>query len=386
MKSREIGALTSRQRDRLRVAVVAPPWYSVPPRAYGGTEAVCAGLVDGLAALGHDVVLIGAGEDLTSATFHPTFASAPSDQLGEPLPEVLHAAATARILADMSVDLVHDHSLAGPLSARGRSVPTVVTSHGTVTGEPGRYYRELGDTVRLVAISDAQRLLAPELPWAATIYNGVDVASYPFQDTKSDYVLFLGRFCAEKGAHLAIDAARAAGRRIVLAGKCHEAVERSYFGAEIEPRLGPGVHFFGEADATAKRALLAGASCLLFPIRWDEPFGMVMIEALACGTPVVALRRGSVPEIITEGVSGYVCDEPEELPAAMNRVDRLDPAACRAVVELWFSTATMARRYETVYRRVLTDGRRCCPEGVVSPDRATGRLVRAPVPRQAAGS
>ena len=193
MKSREIGALTSRQRDRLRVAVVAPPWYSVPLRAYGGTEAVCAGLVDGLAALGHDVVLIGAGEDLTSATFHPTFASAPSDQLGEPLPEVLHAAATARILADMSVDLVHDHSLAGPLSARGRSVPTVVTSHGTVTGEPGRYYRELGDTVRLVAISDAQRLLAPELPWAATIYNGVDVASYPFQDTKSDYVLFLGR-------------------------------------------------------------------------------------------------------------------------------------------------------------------------------------------------
>ena len=367
-----ISTIPVRRSPRLRIGLVAPPWFSVPPDAYGGTEAVCAGLAEGLVALGHDVVLIGAGDNHTAAAFHSTYGSPPSSRLGEPLPEVLHAAAAARILAEASVDLVHDHTLAGPLLARGRPVPTVVTVHGTVTGESGRYYRELGDTVRLVAISDAQRLRAPDLPWIATIYNGVDVATYPFRTDKDDYVLFLGRLCAEKGAHLAIDAARAAGRPIIVAGKCNEPVERAYFAAEIEPRLGPGVDFYGEADASAKRELLSAASCLLFPIAWDEPFGMVMIEAMACGTPVVALRRGSVPEVITDGVTGYVRDTGAELPDAIAQVGRLDPADCRAVAELWFSASGMARRYEAAYRQVLDECEPSARASMARPERTTG--------------
>jgi glycosyltransferase involved in cell wall biosynthesis len=339
------------------VGVVAPPWFSVPPTAYGGTEAVCAGLVDGLVALGHQVVLIGAGADGTGATFHSTYPSPPSGRLGDPLPEVVHAAAAARILADTRVDVVHDHTLAGPLLARGRSVPTVVTVHGTVTSEPRRYYGELGDTVRLVAISDAQRLMAPDLPWVGTVPNGIDATTYPYSDDKQGYVLFLGRICPDKGPHLAIDAARSAGRRIIVAGKCLEPSERAYFVSEIQPRLGPGVEFYGEADASAKRELLTNASCLVFPICWGEPFGMVMIEAMACGTPVVALRRGSVPEVIVDGRTGFVCETPEELPCAIARVGSLHPSECRTHVEDRFSTSLMVRRYEAVYRKVLAERR-----------------------------
>lgn len=348
-----VGALGASARCPLRVGLISPPWFSVPPTGYGGIESVCAGLVNGLSALGHDVLLIGAGSDLTAATFAATYGCPPSDRIGESVPEVVHAAAAARLLAESAVDVVHDHSLAGPLSARGRFVPTVVTAHGPATGELGRYYRELGDTVSLVAISEAQRERAPNLPWVTAIHNGIDVTTYPFQPRKEDYLLFLGRMCAEKGVHHAIDAARAADRRIIVAGKCREPAERAYFAAQIEPRLGPGVTFIGEADAGAKRDLLAHARCLLFPICWEEPFGMVMIEAMACGTPVVALRRGSVSEVVVDGVTGYICDEPDDLAAAVSRVDRLAPADCRAAVEERFSTSVMARRYEAVYRSVV---------------------------------
>jgi glycosyltransferase involved in cell wall biosynthesis len=282
-------------RRPLRIAMVAPPWFEVPPQGYGGIEAVCAGLVDRLVARGHRVTLIGAGRDRTAADFVATFSEPPSVRLGEPVPEVLHSAAVARVLAEVEVDLVHDHTLAGPLLAAGRPVPTVVTAHGPVEGEFGDYYRHLGDWVGLVAISDAQRRSAPDLPWLATVYNGIDVDAYPFREAKDEYVLFLGRFSADKGAHLAIDAARASGRPIVLAGKCSEPAERAYFLREISPRLGPDVWLFGEAGAADKRELLARACCLVFPVCWKEPFGMVLIEALACGTPVVALNRGSVP-------------------------------------------------------------------------------------------
>ncbi|MEU2348531.1 glycosyltransferase [Modestobacter sp. NPDC049651] len=298
-----------------------------------GVEDVCADLVDGLVARGHEVTLIGAGPAATRAGRDLTsYPEPPSGRLGEPLPEVLHTAATARILAELDVDLVHDHTLAGPLLARGRSMRTVVTMHGPVVGEPGEYYRQLGDTVSLVAISAAQRLAAPDLAWRGTV---------------------LGRIHPHKGVHLAIDASRAAGLPIVVAGKCTEAVELEYFRSAIEPRLGPDVTMFGVADATAKRELLARAAVLVFPILWDEPFGMVMIEAMACGTPVVALRRGAVPEVVDDGVTGVLCDDPVELPAAIATARGLSPAACRRHVATCFDARTMVAGYEAVYRDVL---------------------------------
>jgi glycosyltransferase involved in cell wall biosynthesis len=337
----------------MKIAVIAPPWFTVPPHGYGGVENVCADLVDGLSARGHAVTLIGAGVSGTPARFVATYAEPPSSRLGEPLPEVFHAAAAARILDDLDVDVVHDHTLAGPLLARGRDIPTIVTMHGPVAGEPGEYYRLLGNTIELVAISQAQRRAAPDLPWAGTVHNAVDVTTFPYREVKDDMLLFLGRLHPDKAAHLAIDAARAVRLPIVVAGKCSEPVEIEYFRTQIEPRLGPDVTIFGSADATAKRDLLTRAAALMFPIVWDEPFGMVMIEAMACGTPVVALRRGSVSEVVVDGVTGVICDRPEQLPDAILTARRLDPADCREHVLTRFDVATMAEKYEAVYRDSL---------------------------------
>ena len=334
----------------LHVAIVAPPWFTVPPRGYGGVENVCADLVGGLMDRGHTVTLVGAGASGTPARFVATYDEPPSARLGEPLPEVLHAAAAARALADLSPDVVHDHTLAGPLQARSRTVPTVVTMHGPVAGEAGEYYRQLGSTIDLVAISAAQRRSAPDLPWAGTAHNAVDVDTFPFRADKDDVLLFLGRLHPDKGVHLAIDAARAAGLPIVVAGKCSEPVELEYVRRYVEPRLGPDVTMLGPVDAQEKRSLLARAAALVFPIVWDEPFGMVMIEAMACGTPVVALRRGSVPEVVVDGVTGILCDTPDQLADAIHAARRLDPSACREHVRDVFDVATMARRYEQIFR------------------------------------
>jgi glycosyltransferase involved in cell wall biosynthesis len=343
----------------LRIGIIAPPWFSVPPSGYGGIEAMVAGLADGLVARGHHVTLIASGEGRTAAQrFHAVFSDPPSTRLGEPMPEVLHAAVAAALIEREELDVVHDHTLVGPLLARGRGVPTVVTAHGPVRGEPGDYLVALGSSVDVVAISWAQRQLRPEVNWLSTVHNGVDVGSFPLGRGDGGYLLFLGRFNAEKGAHLAIDVARSAGRRLLLAGKLNEPAEKVYFADAVAPRLGRGVEYVGEADAATKRQLLAGAEALLFPVCWDEPFGLVMVEAMACGTPVVALRRGSVPEIVTHGETGFVVDEPAQLVEAARAVGTLDRGRCRARAEL-FDTSRMVEGYEASYRAVV-EGRELC--------------------------
>jgi glycosyltransferase involved in cell wall biosynthesis len=338
----------------LHVAMVAPPYFDVPPTAYGGIEVVVADLVDSLVARGHRVTLIGAGNHRTRAQrFIATYDVGPADRLGEPMPEVVHAAKVASILEDLDVDVIHDHTMAGPLTARGRLTPTVVTAHGPVQGDPGEFYRALGPSVHLVAISGAQRSCAPDLRWAATVHNAIRAETFPYLARKEDYAFFLGRFHPEKAPHLAIDAARAAGLPVLLAGKCSEPVERAYFAREIEPRLGTDVTIAGVADAATKRRLLARAACLLFPIQWEEPFGLVLIEAMVCGTPVVAMRRGSVPELVVHGQTGIIIDDVDEFPAAIVQAKRLDPAVCRKHVETNFTVEVMAGRYEAVYQRAV---------------------------------
>ncbi|MEV4456656.1 glycosyltransferase family 4 protein [Microbispora sp. NPDC049633] len=332
----------------LRVAMVAPPWYDVPPRTYGGIEAVIAGLVGGLRARGHRVTVVGAGRGVDLRTYEEP----PSARIGESYPEVVHAARAARLLRGLVVDVVHDHSLAGPLTAAGRLVPTVVTCHNDVSGELGDYYRGLGADVSLVAVSSAQRAHAADLNWVGRVHNAVDVSAWPFRERKDDWVLWLGRLSPDKGAHLAVEAARAAGRRIVLVGRRAERAEQAYFRERVEPLLGPDVEYLGEADGALKSELFSRARCLVFPLSWDEPFGMVMIEAMACGTPVVALRRGAVPEVVADGVTGYVRDTPAELPAAIEAVSALDPHAVRARVVRHFDVPVMVEGYERVYREV----------------------------------
>ncbi len=337
----------------LRIAVVAPPWFELPPEGYGGTESVVADLVDQLVERGHDVTLVASGRHRTNAQhFVQIYETPPSELLGNPMPEVQAAAVTAAALADLDVDVVHDHSLAGPLLARTRDVPTVVTLHGPSTGPNGKYFETLGDTVDIVAISGAQQRLNPRLNWAGVVPNGIDVASFPFSDRKDDFVLWLGRFSPDKGAHLAIEGARAVGRRIVLAGKLNEPDEREYFEEAVRPLLGRhrGVvaEYVGEADAVLKRELFSRAACLAFPIQWEEPFGMVMVEALACGTPVAAIGRGSVPEVLEHGVSGIVVQDPSAFPGALERATELSPAACRRHAEERFDLPVMAAGYERV--------------------------------------
>jgi glycosyltransferase involved in cell wall biosynthesis len=340
----------------MRVAMVAPPWYEVPPVSYGGIETMVADLVGQLTASGHEVTLIGAGRSLTpAARFVPVFSEPPSSRLGEALPELVHAAAVGRILETVDVDVIHDHSLAGPLLARGRRTPTVVTMHGPVDAEHGDIMAALGDTVHVVAISDAQRRDRGDINWVGTVHNAIDVDQYPFVEEKDDVVLWMGRFTPDKGPELAIDAARAAGVPIVLAGKCSEPAEQEFFDAEIAPRLGDDVRYVGEAGGRQKRELCARARALLFPIQWEEPFGIVMLEALACGTPVVATRRGSVPEVVEDGVNGVVVDadaEVDEIARALHEAVAIDAARCRASVRLRFTPQLMAEGYEAVYRSV----------------------------------
>jgi glycosyltransferase involved in cell wall biosynthesis len=345
---------------RLRVVLVAPPYFDVPPREYGGVETVVADLADALVARGHEVVLVGAGRPGTAARFVPVWERTIPERLGQPYPEVAHPLLVRRAVEDLAadgrIDVVHDHTLGGPLNAPVYSAlgaATVATVHGPVDADLRRYYRALGPEVHLVAISDRQRALAPDLNWAGRVHNALRVADWPFQPDKAGYALFLGRFHPDKAPHLALDAAHAAGIPLVLAGKCAEPAERDYFEQQVRPRLTGSDQLFGMADARAKRTLLAGARCLLFPARWEEPFGMVMIEAMACGTPVVALRAGSVPEVVADGVTGVIADDPAQLPAALELAADLDPAACRSHVAERFHVEGMAAGYEAAYLRAL---------------------------------
>jgi glycosyltransferase involved in cell wall biosynthesis len=336
--------------------MVVPPWYEMPPRGYGGLEAIVSALVDALVERGHDVTLFGAGP--TSGTRAHFVSATPQLQharLGETLPDVTHVARVDRLLAEGEFDIVHDHTIPGPLAAGRRSAPTVVTVHQPVDGDLGDYYEALGDIVRLIAISRSQRRQRPDLPWIATVHNGL---SMPREDPTPDPagpVMWLARFNPDKGPDLAIEACRAAGLPLVLAGRCHEPGELRLFERIIQPMLDDDVELVLSPTRTHALRLLARARCLLLPLRWAEPFGMVMIEAMSLGVPVVALRRGSVPEIVADGVTGFVCDTPEELPDALRRVDALDRSACVGRVRDHFCAAGMAAQYEQVYRAAIAE-------------------------------
>lgn len=343
-----------RMRAPLRIAVVAPPWYPVPPRGYGGIESMCHALVEGLIARRQDVTLLATADSETSARLVPTF-DGPQPGLGtagEAIVELTTAAVAHRAIERMRVDVVHTHAVSGPLGAPGE-MPVVVTVHGAISPALRRLYEHAAPNVVFVAISDAQRATAPELPWLGTVHNGIPVADYPFRAEKDDFALFMGRMNPDKGAHRAIDAARGAGMRVVVAGKCVEPTEHRYFEDEIAPRLGPDVEWVGEAAGERKLDLFARARCLLFPIAWDEPFGLVMVEAMACGTPVVATRRGSVPEVVVDGETGFVVDDVCELADALARLEQISPDACRDHAEQRFDASVMVRAYERSYRRAI---------------------------------
>jgi glycosyltransferase involved in cell wall biosynthesis len=340
----------------MRIALIAPPWVPVPPPAYGGTEAVLDTLARGLRHAGHDVVLAASGDSTCPVQRTWLYERAQTSVLGNTYVELRHALHAHDTFADDGVDVVHDHTVAGPLlSERFAHHAVVTTNHGPFTADVIGLYRWTVGRVPIVAISHHQAAGAGSLPIAAVIHHGVDTSAFPIGAGRGDYALFLGRMSPDKGVADAIRIARAAGMPLRIAAKMHEPAEHQYFRAEIEPLLGGDVVYLGEVGGADKVALIGDAVALLNPLRWEEPFGMCMIEALACGTPVVATPRGAVPEIVDDGVTGFVRAGESALVAALERVQGVDRRACRAAVEQRFSMQRMARDHIAFYERVVAD-------------------------------
>jgi glycosyltransferase involved in cell wall biosynthesis len=335
----------------VRVAILAPVWFAVPPSGYGGIEWVVSLLADGLVDAGHEVTMFASGDSRTKAELSYVFPQAPSELIGKSQPELRHALACFDRANEF--DVINDH--AGPLSiAFGGLVETPVlhTVHGPLDGEPGEVYEalaQLAPSVGLISISLNQRRPRPELNWAGNCPNALDLQLYPCKPHPGDYLLFLGRMSPDKGAHRAIWVARETGLPLKLAGKKQDPKEHRYFHELVEPHLHDEIEYLGEVSHGEKVELLQNARTTLFPIEWEEPFGLVMIESMACGTPVIATRHGAVPEVIEDGVSGIVVDDYREMPAALERADALDPLECRRYVEDRFAPRRMVEDYLRVY-------------------------------------
>jgi glycosyltransferase involved in cell wall biosynthesis len=339
----------------VRIAILSPPWFSVPPTGYGGIEWIVSLLADGLVAQGHDVTLFASGDSRTKATLSAVYDHAPSELIGRSLPELRHVLAATERAGDF--DVINDHTgLLGAALGGLVETPVLHTVHGPLDAEPGEIYEAIGRVaprVGLISLSLNQRRPKPELNWVANIPNALDLEHYPYKPHKSDYLLFLGRMNHEKGAHRAIAVAMELGLPLKLAGKVREERERAYFSEFVEPHLIDRIEYLGEVNHGTKVELLQNARATLFPIEWEEPFGLVMIESMACGAPVIATRRGAVPEVIEDGRSGVIVDTWREIPAALERADALDPLECRHYVEERFAPQRMVGDYERAYRDAI---------------------------------
>ena len=297
-------ATRPRPRTGLRIGLVAPPWLAVPPTVYGGTELVVDQLARGLAADGCHVVLFATGDATCPVARRWVYPRA-RGQIGDTIVELHHVQRAYDALTD--VDLVHDHTLLGPVWAAMHrpELPVVTTAHGEFTPELIDLYGAIADRVGVIAISHAQRRSAPSVRVGRVIHHGIDLAGYPVGRGDGGYVLFLGRMSPDKGVHRAVAVARAARKRLLIAAKMQSPAERAYYERQVAPLLGHDAVYVGEVGGRRKLALLAGAEALVNPIRWPEPFGLVMIEALACGTPVLTFAEGAAPEIVEHGRTGF---------------------------------------------------------------------------------
>lgn len=342
----------------MRIAVIAPPWLAVPPAAYGGTELVLDSLCRGLRASGHDVLLYATGDSTCPVERAWTYDTHLGVDRANPVAELRHVLDAYEAAAAWGADVVHDHTIVGPAwSHVHANVPVVTTNHGPFDEQLGPIYRRIAHHVPLIAISHHQASTAGEVPVRAVIHHGIDTEAVRQGSGQGGFALFLGRMSPDKGVGAAVDAARKAGLRLVIAAKMREPDERDYFTAVIEPRLGRDVEYVGEVGGDEKDRLLRSATCLLNPIAWPEPFGMVMIEALAVGTPVVTTRCGAAPEIVDDGVTGYLCDGPGALAAAIPAAAKLDRDACRRAAAERFSMGRMASDHAALYQSLLADHR-----------------------------
>jgi glycosyltransferase involved in cell wall biosynthesis len=342
----------------MRIAQVAPLWERVPPPAYGGTELVVSLLTEELVKRGHEVTLFASGDSVTSAklkSVHPCALRLDKTVKEYPVYEMLHLSEVYEHAEEF--DIIHSHMGYTTLTyANLVKTPTVHTLHGIFTPDNEKIFKH-GKNQPYVSISNTQREPRLGINYVATVYNGIDVSSYKFypQPDEPPYLAFLGRISPEKGTHLAIEIAKKAGWHLKIAGKV-DAVDVDYYENEIKPLIdGKQIEYLGEANHEQKNVLMGGAVATLFPITWREPFGLVMVESMASGTPVIAIKLGSTTEVIADGKTGFLCNDVDACVSAIDKVTQLNRADCREYVWNRFSVQRMTDGYEAVYRQLLAE-------------------------------
>jgi len=342
----------------MRIAQIAPLWEQVPPPAYGGSELVVSLLTEELVRRGHDVTLFASGDSTTHAkleSVHPKALRLDTSVKDYNIYDMLNMSRVYERADDF--DIIHSHvgCVAMPYSTLVKT-PTVHTLHGIFTPDNEKMFRHVRNQP-FISISNSQRDHRLGLNYLDTVYNGIDPNTYEFhaQPDHPPYLAFLGRMSPEKGAHLAIEIAKKSGWHLKMAGKV-DAVDLTYFEQEIKPHIdGSQIEFLGEANHQQKSILMGGAVATLFPITWKEPFGLVMIESMVTGTPVIAISLGSAPEVIAHGRTGFLCQNVEECIASIDLAAQLDRRVCRDHVLINFSAKRMADGYEAVYQKILAE-------------------------------
>ena len=364
----------------MRILQIAPLWERVPPPAYGGTEAVVSVLTEELVRQGHEVVLAASGDSLTRARLAAVYPrSLRTADLSNPNQyDWVHIGEALALSRD--IDIVHNHAGELVMAMAGAiDTPMLTTMHCLATPDTAFVWRRYAGAYNTISRSQG-RSLPSDGParFMGHVYNAIDVDSFPFEAEPGEDLLFLSRIAPEKGPQLAIEVARRAGRRLIMAGKVDRHDQRFYDEVIKDQIDGEQIVFVGEADAGQKRELYGKAFCVLMPLTWEEPFGLVMPEAMACGTPVIALRRGSAPELIAQGKTGFVVDTVDEMVEAIPAVRSIKRDACRAYVQRNFSPGIMAEAYLRVYQEVLNSGGRSpvIREGIV-PAGPGGQAVTA---------
>jgi glycosyltransferase involved in cell wall biosynthesis len=340
----------------MRIAEIAPPWIQVPPEGYGGIELVVDLLARGFQARGHEVTLFAPEGSRSTAEVVSPLPAPGSSAIGDRWHEAYHSISAYQRAEEF--DLIHDHTFVGPALAQMRSSePTAVhTLHGPWDDESSAYYGLLDERVHLVAISETQRRGNPDIRYAATIANGIDIERYPLNEgNRENFLVYIGRANEDKAPEVAVELAHRAGLPLKLVVKHAEPAEQRYWEEEVLPRLSADDEALDEIGHEEKVELLQRGRAFIFPIRWEEPFGLVMVEALACGMPVVATPCGAAREIVADGLTGFLRPELDDLVTCIERAGTISPLACRARVEEHFSADTMVDRYLHLFHALLDD-------------------------------
>lgn len=338
----------------MKIAQIAPLIERVPPTTYGGTERVVSALTEELVKRGHDVTLFASGDSITSAqlvSIYPThLRQAKLDDFR--INSIRLMGIGVPYQHQNEFDIIHDHNLPFSIpTANLAKIPVVATLHGPIDPGNKELYENLSNPY-LISISEAQVPKKSTLNHVATIYHGLNMQHYPFSETGGDYLLYVGRIAPKKGLHRAIEVANMLNKKLIIAAKLDE-VHRPYFDKKIKSHLSDQIQWVGEVTEKERNQLMAHALAFVHPACWEEPFGLTMIESMACGTPVVAFNRGSIPELIKNGKNGYIVETNEEMAEAIRNIGKIDRKFCRKFALQHFNVGKMTDEYEMVYQAIL---------------------------------